>query len=75
MTDFSKVTQIYMGRDKICRCGCAGEYVKAGDPMFEKRLNRFIAKWADYTPGEHDVDASYLNLSYGKDRALTVYFD
>lgn len=76
MFDASKVTKIYMGRDRICRCGCAGEYVSPGHPKFEKRVARFAKMWAEYVPTEHDiVENIYMNLSYGKDRALTVYFD
>ena len=70
-----KVTQIYMGRDKICRCGCAGEYVKPGDDLFDIRVKRFSKMWEKYQAKEDDIGGSYLNISYGKDRALTVYFD
>lgn len=70
------VTKIYTGRDKVCRCGCAGEYVTKDDAIFEKRLKRFEKLWATYTPTEDDVaEGIYKNISYGKDRAITVYFD
>ena len=73
--DAEKVTQIYMGRDKICRCGCAGEYVRRGEPLFDLRVKRFARMWENYKPTEDDLGSSYLNVSYGQDRALTVYFD
>lgn len=73
--DASKVTKIYLGKDNVCRCGCAGEYVERGEPKFEKRLKRFAAAWVNYEPKEHDIDGSYMNYSYGRDRALTVYLD
>jgi hypothetical protein len=77
--DASRVTKIYLGKDRYCRCGCGGEYIERGDAMFEKRLRRFVAKWAEYTPDVSpeiaDVSDDYLNISYGKNRALTVYFD
>lgn len=80
-----RVTQIYMGRDKVCRCGCHGEYVRRGEPMFEQRLKRFL-KMAETYDFEKNVSPSsgmpldycqdvYLNISYGKDRAITLYFD
>lgn len=77
------VTRIYLGRDRICRCGCAGEYVERGEPMFEKRLERFIKMADTYNFEEHvtvggnflDKCDTYMNISYGKDRAMTVYFD
>lgn len=70
-----EVTKIYLGKDRVCRCGCEGEYVRLGDPMFQKRLARFAKMWADYEPAKDDIGPNYLNLSYGKNRALTVYFD
>ena len=73
--DKNKITKIYMGRDRICRCGCAGEYVERGDPMFDLRLKRFIRMAETYTVCQDDIGDNYINLSYGQDRALTVYFD
>jgi hypothetical protein len=73
--DKNKITKIYMGRDRICRCGCAGEYVERGEPMFDLRLKRFIRMAETYTVGQDDIGDNYINLSYGQDRALTVYFD
>lgn len=72
-------TRVYLGRDRICRCGCAGEYVETESPKFSKRLARFMKMAESYqfcdTPDQPDVGDNYLNISYGKDRALTVYFD
>lgn len=71
-----KITKIYLGRDRVCRCGCAGEYVEPGHPKFAKRAKRFMKMWESYTPTEDDVcEGVYKNISYGQDRALTVYFD
>jgi len=75
MFEASKVTKIYLGKDRHCRCGCGGEYVNRGEPMFDKRLKRFESMWADYKVGDDDEGSNYLNVSYGKNRALTVYFD
>lgn len=77
--DVAKITKIYMGRDRICRCGCAGEYVDRGEPMFEKRVARFLKMAETYNWSEeenaHDIGPNYMNISYGQDRALTIYFD
>lgn len=74
-----EVTQIYLGRDKICRCGCAGTYAVRGTRAFDTRLKRFAKMWVDYTPrmdkNAEDVGPNYMNISFGNDRALTVYFD
>lgn len=69
------ITKIYMGKDRACRCGCAGTYTYPNSPLFAKRVARFQYMWDDYVPTVDDMDDSYVNLSYGKNRALTVYFD
>lgn len=69
------VTRIYLGQDRVCRCGCKGEYANRGEPLFDRRVKRFARMWASYTPTDDDVGSNYLNVSYGEDRALTVYFD
>ncbi len=73
------VTQIYVGKDKVCRCGCKGEYVQRGEAKFDARLKRFARMWATYTPSTvqnaEDIGPNYMNISYGGDRAITVYFD
>ena len=80
--DISKITKIYMGRDRTCRCGCAGEYLEPNDKLFSKRVKRFMAMAATYNFEEHVTDQgfldkgpNYMNISYGQDRALTIYFD
>jgi hypothetical protein len=81
--DATKVTKIYMGKDNHCRCGCAGEYlVRDTDSFlghspekFAKRVARFAKMWCEYEPQKYDVTDNYLNISYGQNRALTVYFD
>ncbi len=78
-----RIKQIYMGRDRICRCGCHGKYVSRGEPMFEERVKRFLKMAETYDFQKNitqsgrplDVDETYMNISYGKDRALTIYFD
>lgn len=71
------VTKVYLGKDRWCRCGCGGEYVYPDNPKFEKRLKRFMKMWESYDPT--DIDGSgkdnFRNVSFGKNRALTIYFD
>ena len=69
-----KVTKVYLGKDRHCRCGCGGEYVTRGEAKFESRLKSFGRKLAQCTPDDVDVDSTYINVSYGNNRALTVYF-
>lgn len=67
-----RVTQIYLGQDRACRCGCKGEYVEPGHPKFLKRLKRFHSLVC--TPGSQTEDwGDYINVSYGNNRAMTIY--
>jgi hypothetical protein len=69
----ANVTRIYVGQDRVCRCGCKGTYAEAGTPLFTRRLRqmeRLLNNGA-----ERIVGATYLNLSYGNDRALCAYYD
>ena len=75
MFNAEAVTRIYLGKDKVCRCGCRGDYVERGESKFDSRLKRFARMWAGYSPLKDDVSDTYLNVSYGQDRALTAYFD
>ena len=69
-----RISQIYLGKDRICRCGCAGEYVTPEHPMFHKRLKRFHALVCKEGSQTED-GGSYINVSYGNDRAMTIYLN
>jgi hypothetical protein len=72
--DSEKVSKIYMGKDG-CRCGCEGEYAYPGDSKFERRLEMFQKKFWESTPETRDVElGEYIDVSYGNNRAITVYF-
>ena len=77
-------TKIYVGGDRVCRCGCAGNYYARGTEKFDKALKRFARLWPKYEIGKYDVGDNYLNIRTSnperveptaKGRALTVYFD
>ena len=72
--DPSSVKKIYMGVDRGCRCGCGGEYITSGHPMFQKRLKRFEKMICKYKPGPHDDNPHHKNISYGNNRALTIFY-
>lgn len=69
-----RVKKIYLGQDRGCRCGCGGEYITAEDPMFQKRLKRFAKMICEYKPGPHDDGGDLKNISYGNNRALTIFY-
>ena len=72
------IYQIYVGGDRVCRCGCAGNYYTPSDKSWKRNLNRFI-KLVKTQPWDVEDEGSYINIttsskgSIGK--AITVYFD
>jgi hypothetical protein len=81
--DIQKVTvadivNVYMGRDRICRCGCAGTYVTPAEnaKLVSRRLSRvkaaqILGEEVEFQPGMNGE--AYFNYSYGEDRAITIY--
>ena len=77
------ISQVYVGKDRCCRCGCGGEYTATSfmenprsdvnDSLVAKRLKRaqrLVSKGAEYEMGD-----TYINIVTGNNRALTLYFD
>ena len=87
----NRVTRIYVGGDRVCRCGCAGEYIERGSPKFEATLVKFEKKLAKYEMQADDYGGNYLNVTtvkprkevhrgretgyYTQGRCMTAYFD
>ena len=72
--NLSAATKIYSGASSCCRCGCKGTYAEAGTKLFTSRLKKMQAM-LDANQGTVDVDDSYIDVTFGNDRALTAYFD
>lgn len=77
-----EITKVYVGGDRVCRCGCAGDYFYKGEPGFDRRVKRFMKLWADYAPFVNDVGDDYRNITTaeprgpnGTGRAITAYID
>lgn len=81
--DISQVSQVYLGLDNHCRCGCGGDYVSTSfmeSPRSDtndglalrriKKAKKLITEGAKWTAGD-----SYINVSYGQNRAITIYTD
>ena len=79
----NQISQVYLGKDRCCRCGCGGDYTATSymvdprsdvnDALVAKRLaraQRLVKSGADV-----EYDDTYVNISTGNDRALTFYFD
>jgi hypothetical protein len=77
------VSQVYVGKDRCCRCGCGGNYTATSymvkprsgvnDSLVEKRLKR--AKRLIESGVEYQIGDNHINIELGNNRALTFYFD
>jgi hypothetical protein len=79
-----QISQIYLGKDQFCRCGCGGTYVSTSymneprsdvnDRLAQTRLNR-AKKIALNADSEIFYDKDHINIGYGDNRAITIYLD
>jgi hypothetical protein len=79
----ANISQVYVGKDRHCRCGCGGDYVatsymvnprsEVNDKLVEKRLK--YGKRLIESGAKADFNTTYVNISTGNNRALTIYFD
>ena len=77
------ISQVYVGKDRCCRCGCGGDYTATShmveprsdvnDSLVEKRLKR--AKRLIESGVEYQIGDNNINIELGNNRALTFYFD
>ena len=80
---FRNVSQVYRGKQNCCRCGCGGTYTSTTfakdvrSPIDDhkvhlalKRAQKLVQEGA-----EVDFDAEYVEVTTGKDRTLTFYFE
>lgn len=87
-TDFlnatlNQVSQVYVGKDNCCRCGCGGTYVsttfmkdarsEVNDSLAQRRLTK--AQNLVRSGAEVDFGGTYVNVVSGNNRAICVYFD
>jgi hypothetical protein len=81
--EISRVSTVYLGRDNCCRCGCGGDYVytsymdqprgTVNDSLALRRIKQ--AKKLITEGKEWYFGGNYINVSYGNDRAITIYTD
>ena len=82
--NLDQVSTVYVGLDNHCRCGCGGTYANtsymegAGDEVDDKlalrRLNK-AKKLALQPDTEVEYNDTFINVSYGNNRAITIYLD
>lgn len=81
--EISNISQVYLGKDRYCRCGCGGTYTattfmknprsEVNDSLVQKRLKR--AKKLVLEGAEVEYGNTYVNISTGRNKALTFYFE
>ena len=80
----NQISQVYLGKDRCCRCGCGGDYTATSymikprtadinDALVAKRLKR--AKKLVESGINVDYGDTCVNISTGNNRAMTFYFD
>lgn len=72
LTDIEK---IYIGRNSGCRCGCHGKYIYVADNEIRAKSLFTRARNLVYS-GDAEIDEncdSYMNISFGNDRAICIY--
>jgi hypothetical protein len=72
--DPNSVKSVYRGKDRVCRCGCRGDYAKPNTVPFRMRMKEMLNFKAEDTTSV-EQEGNYFNISYGNDRALCAYFD
>ena len=81
--EISNISQVYLGKDRYCRCGCGGTYTattfmknprsEVNNKLVETRLKR--AKKLVLEGAAVEYSNIYVNITTGNNRALTFYFD
>lgn len=69
--DLNKVTKIYFGQDRACRCGCKGEYFEG----LENILSMLDEIKALRSVEEVDAREAWINISLPRNKAYTIYFN
>jgi hypothetical protein len=80
-----QISQIYVGKDRNCRCGCGGTYIATTfmesprtDIIDNIRAQKNLTR-AKKLALRKDVLVEYgdnhINIGYGNNRAITIYTD
>ena len=80
-----QISQIYVGKDRNCRCGCGGTYIATSfmdsprtDIIDNIRAQKNLTR-AKKLALKKDVLVEYgdnhINIGYGNNRAITIYTD
>ena len=70
--DVNKIKQVYYGRLDNCRCGCAGDYFKAGEDDAE--ITKALELLNEYSNSPID-NVSYDRFTYKDPSQNELYFE
>jgi hypothetical protein len=80
----SNISEIYVGLNRNCRCGCGGNYIAtsyhktksnlSNDIEAQNKLN-LAKELALKKDSEIDYEDTYINIGYGNNQAITIYLD
>jgi len=80
----NQISQVYLGKDHHCRCGCGGEYTATSfmedprsdvnDSLVARRLKR-AKRLVEAGIAAVEYSDTYVNIETGYNKALTFYFD
>lgn len=79
-----KISQVYVGKDAHCRCGCAGNYTSSSHAIEPRSRVSDAYVQTQITRAKNlilqglakvEVSGNYVNVSYGTNRAITFYID
>lgn len=78
------ISQIYLGDDRACRCGCVGNYIastymkeprsEVNNSLIQRRLSKAL-RLIEKEKAEVEYGSNHINVSYGKNKAITIYTD
>ena len=71
---YRKITAVYQGQDSGCRCGCNGKYYHPADDEMYDVLQQAVEMAENEGVGIKITD-DWINISYGDDRAYTIYYE
>ncbi len=71
-----QIQTIYIGKDNVCRCGCAGKYYDTCDHGFRNVIRLKRAKLLVLEQGaKYEMGEGYVNVITGENRAMCIYFN
>lgn len=79
----SDVSQIYIGKDKACRCGCLGYYIstsymlKPRSEVDDKQAQELLDQSIEFVIKGFEIECreTLVNIKIGSGQAITIYLN